>query len=90
MRTDEENIRKGKSLFENVCKNCHDAYSDTITIIGPGLKGLLKKDVLPISKKPATVENILNQLNRPLNKMPSFHWISEEEKLNIIAFLNTL
>ena len=70
VRTDEENIRKGKSLFENVCKNCHDAYSDTITIIGPGLKGLFKKDVLPISKKPATVENILNQLNRPLNKMP--------------------
>jgi cytochrome c2 len=69
---------------------CHDAYSDDHTIVGPGLKGLLQRDVLPVSKKPATAENVLNQLNRPYNKMPSFHWISEEEKLNILAFLNTL
>ncbi len=90
VRTDQESISKGKNLFEKLCKVCHDAYSDTITVIGPGLKGLLKNDLLPVSKKPATAENILIQFDKPLNKMPSFHWISEEDKLNIIAFLNTL
>ncbi len=89
VRTDEESISKGKILFEKVCKKCHDAYSTT-NIRGPGLKGILKRDVMPFSKKPATAENILNQLNRPFGKMPSFHFLSEEEKLNIIAFLNTL
>jgi len=89
VRTDEESINKGKKLFEKVCKKCHDAYS-TIPAAAPGLKGILKGDVLPISKKPATAENILNQLDRPFNKMPSFHFLSDEMKLNIIAFLNTL
>jgi cytochrome c1 len=89
VRTDEESITKGKKLFEKVCQKCHDAYSTT-PATGPGLKGILKGDVLPISKKPATGENILNQLDRPFEKMPSFHFLSDEMKLNISAFLNTL
>ena len=89
IKTDEETIHKGKDLYEKLCKKCHDAYS-TENISGPGLQEILKKDMLPSSEKQATARNILNQLNNPIDKMPSFHFLSEEEKLSIIAFLNTL
>jgi hypothetical protein len=89
VKTDEENIHRGKDLYKKLCKKCHDAYS-TENIIGPGMQGILKKDMLPSSQKPATARNILNQLSNPFDKMPSFNFLSEEEKLSIIAFLNTL
>jgi hypothetical protein len=94
VRTDEESIRKGKVLFEKLCTNCHNTEisppKGNINMTGPGLRGVLKEDILSFSKKPATAGNILNQLNKSFDKMPSFHFLSEDEKLNIIAFLNTL
>lgn len=89
LRTEEEHVLKGKDLYEKLCQKCHDAYSNETTV-GPGMRGILKNKVLPSSKKPATAQNILNQLNDPFNRMPSFHFLSDEEKLSIITFLNTL
>jgi cytochrome c len=89
LKANEVSIHRGKDLYKKLCKKCHDAYS-TGKITGPGMQGILKKDMLPSSQKPATARNILNQLNNPFDKMPSFHFLSEEEKLSIIAFLNTL
>ena len=94
VRADEESIGKGKALFEKFCSRCHNVDSSVphsaIPLRGPGLKGILKNDVMPVSKRPASAENILNQLNGSLRDMPSFHFLSEEMKLNIIAYLNTL
>jgi len=94
VRVDQESIGKGKVLFERLCTHCHNTASSppkgNVKMRAPGLKGILKEDVLPFSKKPATARNILNQLNKSFDKMPSFHFLSEDEKLNIIAFLNTL
>ena len=94
IRTDEKSIGKGKVLFEQLCTNCHNTETSypkgNVNISAQGLKGLLKEDLLPYSKKPATAENILNQFNKSFDKMPSFHFLSEDEKLNIIAFLNTV
>jgi hypothetical protein len=94
IRTDENSISKGKVLFEQLCTKCHNTENSypkgDVNIRAPGLKGLLKEDLLPYSKKPATAENILNQLNKSFDKMPSFHFLSEDEQLNIIAFLNTV
>ena len=89
VKKDEESILKGKDLYKKLCEKCHDAYS-TKNTTGPGMQGILKKDLLPSSHQPATVRNILNQLNNPISKMPSFHFLSEEEKLLVISFLNTL
>lgn len=41
LRTDNESIRTGKILFLQKCESCHDPYS-TMTLSGPGLKGILK------------------------------------------------
>ena len=84
-----DSIDRGKKLFGSKCSFCHDAHS-TKSIMGPGLKGVLKKPDLPVSKRPSTPENIRRQLREPFSKMPSFDYLSEEEVKDIIAFLNTL
>jgi len=89
VRTDPASIGKGKNLFDSKCSFCHRADS-TETIVGPGLKGILKKKGLPVSNRPATPENIADQLRNPYSDMPSFSYLSEEDALNIIAYLNTL
>ncbi|MBI5025499.1 MAG: cytochrome c [Nitrospirae bacterium] len=89
VKTDPESIRKGKELYESKCYFCHDAYS-TKAAVGPGHKGILKNPLLPVSKKPATPENVATQLRNPYKDMPSFSYLSEDDVLNIIAFLNTL
>ncbi|HCC68486.1 MAG TPA: hypothetical protein DEP99_01150 [Nitrospiraceae bacterium] len=89
IRIDEASIKKGKKLYESKCYLCHDPYS-TKTIVGPGLMGILKNPSLPVSGKPAIPESIINQLRNPYRYMPSFSYLSEEEMLNIIAYLNTL
>jgi hypothetical protein len=89
VKTDMESIKKGKELYESKCYFCHDAYSNE-TLVGPGHKRLLKNPLLPVSKKPATPENIANQIRNPYKDMPSFSYLPDEDVLNIIAFLNTL
>ena len=89
IRTDPESVGRGKNLFDAKCSFCHDAYS-TQTIVGPGLKDVLRKPNLPMSGSPATPENIIRQLRKPLNRMPSFEYLSEKEAADIIAFLNTV
>lgn len=89
LKTDSESIAKGKELYESKCYFCHDAFS-TKWEVGPGHKGILKNPLLPVSKKPATPENIANQLRHPYKDMPSFSYLSDEDVLNLIAYLNTL
>jgi cytochrome c2 len=89
VQTDPESLGKGKNLFDAKCKFCHSAFS-TETLVGPGLKGILKKNRLPASRRPATVENIIRQLKKPFSRMPSFEYLTDEEIADLIAFLNTL
>jgi|Deesub1362A_J573_1020465.scaffolds.fasta_scaffold24173_1 cytochrome c2/uncharacterized membrane protein len=89
VRTDPASIGKGKNLFDSKCSFCHRPDS-TETLVGPGLKGIMKREELPVSKRRATPENIANQLRNPYSDMPSFAYLKEEDVLNIIAYLNTL
>ena len=84
-----ESISRGQVLFNAKCSFCHNAYS-TETLVGPGLKGILKKERLPVSKRPSTRGNIIRQLKKPLDKMPAFEYLSEEEMSYILAFLHML
>jgi cytochrome c1 len=87
--TDYESIQRGVRLFNIKCRFCHHTNS-TATLVGPGLKGILKNSRLPVSKKPATPENIRKQIREPFERMPSFSNLSDEEVSDIISFLNTL
>jgi mono/diheme cytochrome c family protein len=89
VKTDPVSVGRGKKLFEDKCSACHDPYRRE-TIIGPGLRDLLKRSSLPVSGRPATPENVRRQLREPFEKMPSFAYLSDEEVTDLLAFLNTL
>ncbi len=85
----DERIEQGATYFAQKCAMCH--YNDrTDTRIGPGLKDLFQKDKLPISGKAVTAENIENQLKTPLDSMPAFAAITDEELGALIEYLKTL
>jgi cytochrome c len=79
---------KGKEVFQQ-CGACHNADSDEKKM-GPGLKGLFKKDKLANGKKP-TEANIRAQIDEGGNGMPGYKdMLGDAEKDDLIAYLKTL
>ena len=89
LKTDSVSIERGKVLFEESCAFCHDPNSLN-SLVGPGLKDILKNPTLPSTKRPSTPENIVSQLKIPYKRMPSFSNLSQKNITDLIAFLNTL
>lgn len=82
------NAEKGKEVFEQ-CSVCHNADSDEKKM-GPGLKGLFKKDKMMNGKKP-TEENVRAIVNAGGNGMPAYEeLLSAEERDDLLAYLKTL
>ncbi len=82
------NAEKGKAVFEQ-CSVCHNADS-TEKKMGPGLKGLFKKEKLANDKKP-TEANIRAKIDEGGNGMPPYKdMLSDAEKDDLIAYLKTL
>jgi cytochrome c len=80
---------KGKDVFESNCSVCHNADSAEKKM-GPGLKGLFKKEKLNNGKKP-TEANIRALINAGGNGMPSYDdMLTPEEKNDVVAYLKTL
>lgn len=79
---------KGKAVFEQ-CAICHNPDSDEKKM-GPGLKGLFKKDKLANGKKP-TEANVRERIDDGGNGMPAYKdMLSDQEKDDLIAYLKTL
>ena len=79
---------KGKAVFEQ-CGVCHNADT-TEKKMGPGLKGLFKKDKMANDKKP-TEANVRTQIDDGGNGMPAYKdMLSDTEKDDLIAYLKTL
>lgn len=83
------NAERGASLFQRHCSSCHFTDSEERNI-GPGLKGLLKKGKLPHSGRAATIENVKQQLLRPVLTMPSFSKLPMQDLDDLLDFLETL
>ena len=80
--------KKGQSVFDN-CSVCHNSDS-TETKIGPGLKGLFKKDKL-VNGKPVNDANVKALIFEGSGGMPPFgDAISNGDKDDVIAYLKTL
>jgi len=79
---------KGKAVFEQ-CAICHNPDSDEKKM-GPGLKGLFKKDKLSNGKKP-TEANVRARIDEGGSGMPAYKdMLSDQEKDDLIAYLKTL
>ncbi|MCS7164105.1 MAG: cytochrome c [Thermodesulfovibrio sp.] len=83
-------LDSGRKLFNNLCIGCHYPDRKDYKRSAPGLKGLYQEKTLPVSKKPVTDENIINQLRKPIKFMPAFTDLSDKEIADIIAYLKTL
>src|SRR5579859_3366097 len=79
---------KGKEVFDQ-CSVCHNSDSDEKKI-GPGLKGLFKRDKLVNGKK-VTDANVRDLINTGGNGMPAYaDMLSSDDKNDLLAFLKTL
>jgi len=79
---------KGKEVFEQ-CAVCHNPDSDEKKM-GPGLKGLYKKDKLVNGKKP-TDATVKSRIDEGGGGMPAYKdMLSDTEKDDLIAYLKTL
>jgi cytochrome c len=79
---------KGKEVFEQ-CAVCHNADS-TEKKMGPGLKGLFKREKLN-NGKPVTEANVKAVINAGGNGMPAYaDMLSDAERADVIAYLKTL
>ncbi|MBI4772686.1 MAG: cytochrome c [Deltaproteobacteria bacterium] len=91
MHPDDPAAKQGSQLFASEgCAHCHVTDSEEAKI-GPGLKGLFKRDTLPASGREATEENVTKQLKTPYKNMPSYaDRLNDEERDQLIAYLGTL
>jgi cytochrome c2 len=79
---------KGKEVFQQ-CGVCHNADSDEKKM-GPGLKGLTKKDAMMNGKKP-TDANVKAKVDEGGNGMPAYkEMLTDEERNDLLAYLKTL
>jgi len=79
---------KGKEVFEQ-CAVCHNADS-TEKKMGPGLKGLFKRDKLNDGKK-ASEANIRSRIDDGGNGMPPYKdLLDDQQKEDLVAYLKTL
>jgi len=81
-------VKRGKVVFENVCGECHEAYSREEKT-GPGLEGV-KNGQLPDGRK-ATHDRLLDIINNGPAEMPALRdRLTEQEKEDVVAFVLTL
>ena len=79
---------KGKAVFEQ-CAVCHSPDTDEKKV-GPGLKGLFKKDKMANGKKP-TDANVKARIDEGGSGMPPYKdMLSDGEKDDLLAYLKTL
>jgi len=83
------NPEKGAAIFTGLCAGCHHADREE-TVVGPGLRGILKREKLPSSGRPATAENVRAQILSPYLTMPSFKDLSPQDMADLLAYLGTL
>ena len=79
---------KGKAIFEQ-CGVCHNADSEEKKM-GPGLKGLFKKDKMANGKKPSDA-TVAAKINEGGNGMPAYkEMLTDADRANLLAYLKTL
>jgi mono/diheme cytochrome c family protein len=80
---------KGKEVFSGNCAVCHNADSNEKKM-GPGMKGLFKRDKLANGKRP-TEANIRAKIDEGGNGMPAYKdMLSDAERDDVVAYLRTL
>jgi len=82
-------VGEGAAVFQQKCAACH--FSDkTDNKLGPGLKGLFKKQKMASSGLSVSESNIRAQLKTPFRAMPPFADLPQDKMDALIEYLKTL
>ncbi len=77
---------EGAKLFQENCLSCHHLEGEDRGT-GPDLRGVFKKEALPVSGRPPLPGNIIRQLREPLGTMPAFLHLTRQEVDDLLAYL---
>ena len=80
----------GRKLYDNYCDRCHEPYSRRDKK-GPSLKGIFKKQFLPVSGMPANDDRVGDIILYGRAKMPGFgQTLTQQQVQDLLAYLHTL
>jgi mono/diheme cytochrome c family protein len=80
----------GRKLYDNYCDRCHEPYSSRGKK-GPSMKGVFKRQYLPLSGLPANDERITDIVKYGRSKMEGFGRVMTDEQIkDLIAYMHTL
>jgi mono/diheme cytochrome c family protein len=80
----------GRKLYDNYCDRCHAPYSSRGRQ-GPSMKGVFKKQYLPMSGMPANDDRVADIVRMGRDKMPGFSQVMDQQQISdLLAYLHTL
>lgn len=80
----------GRKIYDQYCNQCHEPYSSSGKK-GPGLKGVFKKQYLPVSGMPANDERVGEIILYGRSKMPAYgRELNQQELQELLAYMHTL
>jgi mono/diheme cytochrome c family protein len=80
----------GRRVYDQHCARCHEPYSARGKN-GPGLKGVFKKEYLPLSGLPANDDRVGEIVRLGRSKMPAFGQVLDQQEVqDLLVYLHTL
>ena len=80
----------GRHIYDNYCDRCHAPYSSRGRQ-GPSMKGIFKKQYLPMSGMPANDDRVTDIIKMGRNKMPAYSQVLDQQQINdLLAYMHTL
>jgi mono/diheme cytochrome c family protein len=81
---------EGRKLYDNYCDRCHEPYSSRGKK-GPSLKGVFKRQYLPVSGLPANDDRVGEIVKYGRSKMEGFSQVMTDQQIkDLLAYLHTL
>ena len=80
----------GRRVYDQHCDQCHEPYSSSGRK-GPGLKGVFKKEYLPMSGLPANDDRVGEIVRLGRSKMPAFgQTLDQQQVQDLLVYMHTL
>ena len=80
----------GRHLYDNYCDRCHAPYSSRGRQ-GPSMKGIFKRQYLPMSGMPANDDRVADIIRMGRDKMPGYSQVLSQQQIDdLLAYMHTL
>jgi mono/diheme cytochrome c family protein len=80
----------GRRIYDNYCDRCHSPYSSRGRQ-GPSMKGVFRRQYLPMSGMPANDDRVTDVVRLGRNKMPGYAPVLNQQQISdLLSYLHTL